>query len=92
MLSVYAGGVGRPQYDVPEQTLEMLENRFTVPQVSSIMGVSVSTIRRQMSALGLSVRGYYSSLSDSELDEIVGSIQWRYPTVCEGTSKCMDVC
>ena len=80
MLSVYAGGVGRPQYDVPEQALEMLlENRFTVPQISNMMGVSVSTIRRRMSALGLSVTGYYSNLSDSELDEIVRSIQWQYP-------------
>ena len=43
-----------------------------------MMGVSVSTIRRRMSALGLSVRGYYSNLSDSELDEIVRSIQWQY--------------
>ena len=79
VLSVYAGGVGRPQYDDPEQALEMLlENRFAFPQISNMMGVSVSTIRRRMSALGLSVRGYYSNLSDSELDEIVRSIQWQY--------------
>ena len=77
---LYTGTVGRPRWDIPEQSLEMLlENRFTVPQISNILGVSVSTIRRRMSELGLSVRGYYSDIPDSNLDEIVERIQRQYP-------------
>ena len=74
------GVVGRPRVLVPDQSLEMLlENKFTVPQISSILGVSVSTVRRRMSELGLSVRAYYSDISDSNLDQIVEGFQQQYP-------------
>jgi hypothetical protein len=80
VLSVYTGRVGRPRCDIPEQSLEMLlENRFTVPLISNMLCVSVSTIRRRMSELGLSVRAYYSDIPDSDLDEIVERLQQQYP-------------
>lgn len=79
-LSVDCSGVGRPSYQIPEDTLEiLLENRFTVPQISKMFGVSVSTIRRRMSLHGLFVRRYYSSVSDSDLDALVKDIQHQYP-------------
>ena len=49
MTLVHTSAVGRPMYDIPDHSLELLlEIRFTVPQISSLFGVSISTIRRQM--------------------------------------------
>lgn len=79
--SVTSGVVGRPRYEIPEETLVFfLENRFSVPQIASMLAVSVSTIRRRMSAVGLSVRNAYSDISDAELDDLVLGIHQQYPT------------
>ncbi len=65
---------------ISQSSLELLlENRFTVPQIARMFEVSVSTIRRRMSELGLFVRAYYSTISDRDLDELVSSIQQQYP-------------
>ena len=77
---VHTGAVGRPRYDIPDHSLELLlEKRFTVPQISSLFGVSISTIRRRMTTLGLFVRSYYSTMPDTELDTIVMDMQHQYP-------------
>ena len=78
--TIYSGAVGRPRHDISEQSLELLlENRFTVPQISRMFGVSISTVRRRMSALGLFVRAYYSTISDTDLDAIICEVQQQYP-------------
>ena len=77
---VHTGAVGRPRYDIPDHSLELLlEKRFTVPQMSSLFGVSMSTIRRRMTILGLFVRSYYPTMPETELDAIVMDIQHQYP-------------
>ena len=44
------------------------------------MGVSVSTIRRRMSASNMSIRATYSALTDEELDQqLVISVQQCFP-------------
>ena len=58
-----------------------LGNRFIVPQIASMIGVSVSTIKRRTSVVGLSIRAAYSDISDVQLDELVLEIQ--YPTCGE---------
>ena len=79
-VTIVHNGVGRPSYDIPESSLELLlENRFTVPQISQLFAVSVSTIRRRMSELRLLVRSFYSTISDSDLDAIIMGIQELYP-------------
>lgn len=76
---IYNGAIGRPRYEISQSSLELLlENRFTVPQIAAMFGVSVSTIRRRMSQLGLFVRAYYSTISDNDLDELVSTIQPQY--------------
>lgn len=72
----HGGSVGRPGYDIPESQLQyLLQCRFTVPQISMILGVSVRTVRRRMETYGLSVRSLYSTVSDDELDAAVRQIQ-----------------
>ena len=75
------GRVGRPMIVIPEQSLiNLLDNHFTVHQIARMMGVSVSTLRRRMDILGLSVRALYSDISDNELDHIIGDIYQQFPT------------
>lgn len=75
-----SGAVGRPTYVIPEDQLQsLIESHFTVPQISKILGVSISTIRRRMSSLNLSVQSTYSQITNAELDNIVGGAQQQYP-------------
>ena len=75
------GSVGRPQFDIPRnQLVYLLEKRFTVPDISEILQVSVRTVRRRMSAYELSVSNLYSTLTDQQLDGIVQDIQYQFPT------------
>ncbi len=74
------GIVGRPRYEIPEHNLRfLLENRFTVPQIARMIGVSISTIRRRMHNFGFSVRALYSDISDTELDVLVKHINQDHP-------------
>ena len=44
-----SGHVGRPKFDVPEcQLTALVESGFTGIQIASIVGVSLSTVRRRM--------------------------------------------
>ena len=71
---------GHPRFDILySQLLSMLELRFSMPQISKILGVSVRTIRRRMSLYSLHVRDFYSNMSDSELDAVV-DIKSRFPS------------
>lgn len=75
------GHVGRPKFDFPREQLEVLiENHFTVPQMASMLGVSVSTVRRRMSEYNLTIRSCYTQLTDHELDRIVQEIHHNFPT------------
>ena len=71
---------GRPRFNIPVQQLQyLLDNRFTVPQMANLIGVSERTIHRRLHDNGLSVRSTFSAITDSELDEIVRSIKHQFP-------------
>ena len=75
------GTPGRPAYDIPrDQLAYLLENRFTCVQIAEMLGVSLRTVRRRMSAYNLSTRMYFTVISDEQLDEIVREIQHSFPT------------
>ena len=78
---VQAGNIGRPNFEIPNQQLQyLIQNRFSVPQIAKIVGVSISTIRRRMSEFNLSIRETYSSISDSDLDAMTAQVQQEFPT------------
>ena len=53
---VCSGNVGRPKFDVPEcQLTALVESGFTGVQIVSIVGVSLSTVRRRMAEYEISV-------------------------------------
>ena len=79
--AIYTGRVGRPRFDVPQyQLAALLESGFTGPQISNIVGVSLSTIRRRMVQFGLSITAQYSHISDEDLDLLVTDIKEQFPT------------
>lgn len=48
---------GRPRYDIPLDQLQfLLECNFMVPQIASLLNISVRTVFRSMESYGLSVR------------------------------------
>ena len=77
---ISCGIVGRPRFDVPSHKLAFLiENRFTVPQIAELLGISVRTVHRRMTDAGLSIRACYANISDRELDELVHEIRAQFP-------------
>ena len=68
--------VGRPSFDIPcDQLQYLIDNRFSVPQIAQLLGVSVSTVRRRMSLYNLSICATYSPMTDVQLDELVANVQ-----------------
>ena len=73
---VYTGSVGRPKFEITREQINFLvESGFTGPQIASLIGVSLSTVRR-MVYFGLSIGAQYSS---SELDDFVQEIKQCFP-------------
>ena len=78
--TLFTGKCGRPRYLLPQEQLEFLVERcFSVPQMSTLLGVSSRTIERRLSEYGISVRQTYSSLSDAGLDSVVKDILSDFP-------------
>ena len=50
------------------------------------MDVSISTVRRRMSDAGILIRDYYSTITNSEFDEIVRHVQQKFQ--CAAIDKC----
>ena len=74
------GQIGRPKFCISyEQLFMLLEHRFSVPQISDQLGVSVSTVRRRMAEYNLSVSATYATITSSELDSLVREIQTLFP-------------
>ena len=75
------GRLGWPRLVVSQEQLEkLLEMQFDCPTIAKLLGVSLSTIRRRMNDYGLSVKSYYSTLSDQDLDQLVLQLKCDYPS------------
>ena len=77
---VYSGCRGRPSFDIPKEQIELfLEYNFSLPQISEMLGVSLSTVTRRLKDYGLSVTQTYSTISNTELDEITQQLVSEFP-------------
>ena len=71
---------GRPKYDLPRgQILFFIEHGFTCSRISSMLGISQSTLHRRMSEYGLSIRNTYSGISESELRDLISHAHESFP-------------
>lgn len=69
---IRTGDRGCPYWDIsPEQLEYLLELNFTVKETACLFCVSYRTIRRRMSEYSLSVRMYYTAITDAELSQVV---------------------
>lgn len=74
------GPKGRPRLLIQrEQLHHLLECQITVPYISQLLGLSIRMVFHRMEEYGLSVTGYYSTMSDSELDNLVRAIKTQMP-------------
>ncbi len=77
---IFTGSPGRPKFNIPYEQLNfLLERRFTVIQISALLGVSSRTIERRLQEFGLSVRATYSEISEEHLDLTVSQILASFP-------------
>ena len=75
-----SGTAGRPRFFVPREHLEYLvENRFTVPQIAELIGVSPRTVHRRLAEFGISISSQYAEVTDEYLELVMSSIQKEYP-------------
>ena len=78
---VYTGCRGKPSYNVDEEQLNfLLEQGFTVSEVSQMIGVSERTLQRRMRSLGISVAGndiYSNYFSNKNVWSYTKKIIWH---------------
>ncbi len=74
------GSVGRLWFDISCSQLEhLVQAHFSCPQMASILGLSVSSIRRRMQEYDLTIVSTYSSIIDAQLDEMVAGARSAVP-------------
>ena len=76
----HGAGPGRPRVHVTREQLQSLHEDagFTWSEISRTLGISERTLSRRRHELGMRVEGEeFSSLSDSELDDIIRKTYFR---------------
>jgi len=72
--------VARPRFEIPwEQLQYLVDYEITIPNMSSALGVSESTIKRRMREYNISITDRRTGISDDDLDNIVRSIHRDFP-------------
>ncbi|XP_068710300.1 uncharacterized protein [Montipora foliosa] len=78
--TLFTGQRGGPRYFISKDKLEFLLNmRFTSGEISSMLCVSESTVKRRIREFESFVRPRYSDISDDDLDHIVERIMREFP-------------
>lgn len=75
---------GASKYQIPKYILEdLIDEGFSIKQVSCLLGVSERTIYRRMQEFDLKVRRF-DDITDNELDEFLVKLTSEYPKCGEG--------
>nr|XP_054605991.1 uncharacterized protein LOC107395523 [Nothobranchius furzeri] len=76
------GITGQQKYMVNKECLQnLVDLDLSIPSISAVMGISKSTVKRALRENDISIRRSYSSISDDQLDDIVGSIKITAPNI-----------
>ena len=68
--------MGRPKCEVNQEEVEYLRSlRFSWSKIANIIGISRATLYRRLDEWQLPREAYYSSISDSDLDQLVCRIK-----------------
>ena len=77
---------GRPRLSIsPPQLSNLLEQEFTQVEIAQVLGCSTKTVRRRMVQFGLSHISEYDTISDKDLDALVGNFVSTFPTAGQKT-------
>lgn len=77
---MYSGKKGAPKFEISKEQLEyFVENGFTIPQMSNMLNVSCSTIKRRFREYSLTITQTYSMITDQELDKKVEGYLKEFP-------------
>ncbi|KAK3747006.1 hypothetical protein QZH41_011963 [Actinostola sp. cb2023] len=75
------GNRGRPKFNITKEQLEfLLERGFSLPNIASILGVSLRTIERRINKFNISTRLFYSEIDDDTLDDTIRDISRTFPS------------
>ena len=75
---------GRPAIPIRESHIRLyLDYNFSIKQIANLFGCSRRTIERRIRQTGINVHERYSSISDHELHELVGSVTFNNPNLGE---------
>ena len=78
---------GAPKFHIPRSVLEnLLDEGFSVNEISTLLSVSESTVYRRMRMFGLS-KLTFSDISDNDLDRVVNNICHDFPQCGENMLK-----
>ena len=81
-------GTGRPRYVIPIETLEFfIDSSFSIPEMSELLGISVSTVKRRLRDCGLQISSKFTTISNDELEKHVQQIVTDFPEVGYRTVK-----
>ncbi|XP_028407186.1 uncharacterized protein LOC114529573 [Dendronephthya gigantea] len=74
------GQRGRPRFEISREQLEFfLEQIFTLREISCLMGVSESTVKRRIREFGINIRDGYCEFHDEQLDQLVLQFLTDFP-------------
>lgn len=76
------GERGRPKIAISyEQLFYLLDTQFSCVDIARMLNVSVRTVRRRMSELGLAQRMFYTHVDEQTLDDRVRRICIEFPKI-----------
>ena len=77
---LFSGTPGRPRLNISSEHIEfLLERRFTVAQISRLIGVGLHTIELRMAKFGLIFTATYTTISDEQLDTTILELMTGFP-------------
>lgn len=75
-------GMGHYKYRLDREILQTLVSMgHSIPTIATLMGVSVSTVKRALKEYAISIRQTYSTILDNDLDELVRTIKVTMPNI-----------
>ena len=78
---------GAPKFQIPKSVLEnLLDEGFSINEISTLLSISESTVYRRMRTFGLSKLAF-SEISDDDLDRAVNHICQDFPRCGENKLK-----
>ena len=80
-METVQGSRGRPSYFISEDQLRyFVDNGFSVPQISRLLTVSISTIKRRLRQYEISIEGSYTQIEEDELLRRIQALKQSNPT------------